>query len=65
MQIVREIIVGFKWEEDALGRSKSSFRGTHESMLKNLENLSTEKIMEAMTGKDERYVQSSYHIFSP
>lgn len=56
MQIVREIIVGFKWEEDALGRSKSSFRGTHESMLKNLENLSTEKIMEAMTAGDERFL---------
>lgn len=55
MQIVREIIVGFKWEEDALGRSKSSFRSTHESLLKNLENLSTEKIMEAMTADDERY----------
>jgi hypothetical protein len=54
MQIVREIIVGFKWEQDALGRSKSSFRATHESLLKNLENLSTERIMEAMTNHDER-----------
>lgn len=56
MQIVREIIVGFKWEQDALGRSKSSFRATHESLLKNLENLSTEKIMEVMTNKDERFL---------
>jgi hypothetical protein len=55
MQIVREIIIGFKWEEDALGRSKSSFRATHESLSKNLENLSTEKVMEAMTDNDERY----------
>lgn len=54
MQIVREIIVGFKWEQDALGRSKSSFRATHESLLKNLENLSTERIMEAMTNEDDR-----------
>jgi hypothetical protein len=54
MQIVREIIVGFKWEEDALGRSKSSFRTTHEGLLKNLENLSTERIMESMTGHDGR-----------
>jgi hypothetical protein len=54
MQIVREIVVGFKWEEDALGRSKSSFRTTHESLLKNLENLSTERIMESMTGHDDR-----------
>jgi hypothetical protein len=54
MQIVREIIVGFKWEQDALGRSKSSFRATHESLLKNLENLSTERIMESMTNDDER-----------
>jgi len=56
MQIVREIIVGFKWEEDALGRSKSSFRATHESLLKNLENLSTEKVMEAMTDDDDRFL---------
>eukprot|EP00980_Cylindrotheca_fusiformis_P005728 scaffold1194_cov127-Cylindrotheca_fusiformis.AAC.5 len=56
MQIVREIIVGFKWEEDALGRSKSSFRATHESLLKNLENLSTERVMEAMTDNDERFL---------
>jgi predicted Zn-dependent peptidase len=56
MQIVREIIVGFKWEEDALGRSKSSFRTTHESLLKNLENLSTERIMESMTSHDDRFL---------
>jgi hypothetical protein len=37
LQIVREIIVGFHWEEDALGRSKQSYRSSHESMLKNLE----------------------------
>jgi len=54
MQIVREIIVGFKWEQDALGRSKSSFRSTHESLLKNLENLSTERVMEVMTNNDDR-----------
>jgi hypothetical protein len=54
MQIVREIIVGFKWEEDALGRSKSSFRSAHESLQKNLEGLSTERVMEAMTGHDQR-----------
>jgi predicted Zn-dependent peptidase len=56
MQIVREIIVGFRWEEDALGRSKSSFRTTHESLLKNLENVSTERIMESMTNHDERFL---------
>jgi hypothetical protein len=25
MQIVREIIVGFKWEQDAMGRSQQCF----------------------------------------
>ncbi len=57
MQIVREIISGFVWEQDALGRSKSNFRATHETLLKNLENLSTEKVIEAMTSKDDRYAQ--------
>ena len=54
MQIVREILIGFVWEEDALGRSKQSFRSAHESLLKNLEGLSTERIMEEMTQSDER-----------
>jgi hypothetical protein len=56
MQIVREILIGFKWEADALGRSKQSFRSAHESLLKNLEGLSTERIMEVMTQHDDRYV---------
>eukprot|EP00522_Entomoneis_paludosa_P007934 CAMPEP_0172447948 /NCGR_PEP_ID=MMETSP1065-20121228/7081_1 /TAXON_ID=265537 /ORGANISM="Amphiprora paludosa, Strain CCMP125" /LENGTH=1224 /DNA_ID=CAMNT_0013199321 /DNA_START=245 /DNA_END=3919 /DNA_ORIENTATION=+ len=56
MQILREILVGFKWEADALGRSKQSFRSSHESLQKNLEGLSTERVAEAMTGHDERYL---------
>ncbi|KAI2493195.1 metalloendopeptidase [Fragilaria crotonensis] len=56
LQVVREIIVGFKWEQDALGRSKQSFRSNHESLQKNLENLSTERIMETMTQHDERFL---------
>jgi predicted Zn-dependent peptidase len=56
LQVVREIIVGFKWEEDALGRSKQSFRSNHESLQKNLENLSTERIMETMTENDQRFL---------
>ena len=56
MQIVREIIVGFRWEEDALGRSKQSFRSSHESLQKNLEGLSTERVSEAITGMDERFL---------
>ena len=56
MQIVREIIVGFKWEEDALNRSKQSFRSSHETLQKNLEGLSTEKMTEALTGGDTRFL---------
>mmetsp|Transcript_11398 Transcript_11398/g.18889 ORF Transcript_11398/g.18889 Transcript_11398/m.18889 type:complete len:1202 (-) Transcript_11398:88-3693(-) len=56
LQVVREIIVGFKWEEDALGRSKQSFRSSHESLQKNLEGVSTERIMETMTQMDERFL---------
>lgn len=56
MQIVREIVMGFHWEEDALGRSKQSFRSAHEGLQKNLEGKSTEVIMEAMTGHDERFL---------
>jgi hypothetical protein len=57
LQIVREIIVGFHWEEDALGRSKQSYRSAHEGLQKNLEGKSTEVVMEAMTGHDERSVK--------
>jgi predicted Zn-dependent peptidase len=56
MQIVREIIIGFKWEDDALGRSKQSFRSAHKGLEKNLEGLSTEKIAEAVTGHDNRFL---------
>jgi predicted Zn-dependent peptidase len=56
MQIVREIVVGFKWEQDALGRSKQSFRSAHESLQKNLEGLSTERVAEAVTGHDDRFL---------
>ncbi len=54
LQIVREIIVGFHWEEDALGRSKQSYRSAHEGLQKNLEGKSTEMIMESMTDCDQR-----------
>jgi len=56
MQVLREIITGLKWENDALGRSKQSFRAAHESLQKNLEGLSTEKIMETMTNRDTRFL---------
>ena len=56
MQIVREVLVGFHWEEDALGRSKQSFRSAHESLQKNLEGKTTEMIMESMTNNDKRFL---------
>jgi len=56
MQIVREILIGFKWEEDALGRSKQSFRSAHDGLQKNLEGLTTERIMEALTNNDSRFL---------
>jgi len=56
MQIVREVLVGFHWEEDALGRSKQSFRSAHESLQKNLEGKTTEMIMESMTQEDKRFL---------
>ena len=56
LQVVREIIMGFKWENDALGRSKQHFRSTHETLQKNLENLTTERIMEQMTDEDKRFL---------
>jgi len=56
LQVIREIIMGFRWEEDALGRSKQSFRSSHESLQKNLEGISTERIMETMTQNDDRFL---------
>ena len=54
LQIVREILVDFNWEEDALGRSKQSYRTAHESLGKSLEGKSTEMIMQAVAGGDQR-----------
>jgi len=56
LQILREVVVGFHWEEDALGRSKQSYRSAHEALQKNLEGKSTEMIMQAMTDGDERFL---------
>jgi predicted Zn-dependent peptidase len=56
MQIVREILIGFRWEQDALGRSKQSFRSSHEGLQKNLEGLSTERMAEAITNHDDRFL---------
>jgi len=54
LQIVREILVDFNWEEDALGRSKQSYRTAHESLGKSLEGKSTEMIMHSVAGGDPR-----------
>jgi hypothetical protein len=54
LQIIREILVDFNWEEDALNRSKQSYRTAHESLGKSLEGKSTEMIMEAVASGDER-----------
>uniref|UniRef100_A0A7S1BTA2 Peptidase M16 C-terminal domain-containing protein n=1 Tax=Corethron hystrix TaxID=216773 RepID=A0A7S1BTA2_9STRA len=56
LQILREIIVGFKWEEDALWRSKQNFYATHDGLSKNLEGMTTEKLMEKMTQNDSRFL---------
>lgn len=56
LQIVREILVDFNWEEDALGRSKQSYRTAHESLGKSLEGKSTEMIMEAVASSDQRFL---------
>mmetsp|Transcript_4665 Transcript_4665/g.8303 ORF Transcript_4665/g.8303 Transcript_4665/m.8303 type:complete len:1237 (+) Transcript_4665:138-3848(+) len=56
LQIVREILLEFNWEEDALNRSKQSYRTAHESLGKSLEGKSTEMIMEAVANGDERFL---------
>jgi hypothetical protein len=55
MQIVREILSGFQWEEDALGRAKQHFHSSHDSLYKSLECLTIEKVMVEMTGGDKRF----------
>ena len=56
LQIVREIINGFKWEEDAFARSKLSFHVSHDGLSKNLEATCTEQILSEMTGSDRAYL---------
>jgi len=56
MQIVREIIIGFQWEDDALLRSQTSYKAQHESLQKNLEGLSSEMLMERMTQNDPTFL---------
>ncbi|GMH94598.1 hypothetical protein TrVE_jg13582 [Triparma verrucosa] len=56
LQVVREIVRGFKWEADALGRAKASFHSTYDGLYKNLEGMSAEKIIGEMTGGDQSFV---------
>eukprot|EP00934_Nitzschia_sp_Nitz4_P009180 Nitzschia sp. Nitz4//scaffold46_size129759//113169//116946//NITZ4_003524-RA/size129759-augustus-gene-0.27-mRNA-1//-1//CDS//3329552664//9170//frame0 len=56
LQVIREIIGGFRWEPDALGRSKSSLKATHETMEKNLEKATLEKVMNTMMKDDSRFM---------
>ena len=54
LQIVRDILLEFNWQEDALNRSKKSYHTAHESLGRSLEGKSTEMIMEAVANGDER-----------
>lgn len=56
LQVVREIVRGFKWEGDALGRAKASFHSTYDGLYKNLEGMSAEKIVGEMTDGDQSFV---------
>jgi len=56
LQIAREIVAGFQWEDDALRRAKNNFNVMHDGLNKNLEQLTTEKIMEGVTAKDKRFL---------
>lgn len=47
-----------------MGRSKQSYRASHESLQKNLEGKSTEAIMEAMTDEDDRFLSVDVDTYS-
>ena len=56
-EVLADCTVKIGWEEDALNRSKQSYRTAHESLGKSLEGKSTEMIMEAVASGDPRWGQ--------
>jgi len=55
LQVLREILQSFRWEEDALGRAKQHFVTAHSGLCKNLEKISCETFIQAMNGDDQRF----------
>jgi len=57
LQIARAIMGNeLLWENDALSRAKNHLVSSHESLMKNLEGSSTEKLMGEMTSADARFI---------
>ena len=61
LQNICEILIGFHWEEDALGCSKQIFWTAHDGLQKILEGLRAEKIVYSFTGHDEKGMPIKCH----
>jgi len=55
LQVLREVMVSYNWEEDALLRAKSSFKQAYKGQLKSLEGASEEKLVSTLTQGDVRF----------
>jgi len=56
LQVVHQILTGFVWEEDALGRAKAGFQQTHDTLTKSLEGATTEALMARVAGGDPAFL---------
>jgi len=62
LQVVHQILTGYVWEEDALGRAKQGFIQSHETLTKSLEGLTTEKLMTKVSDNDQRFLSIPYKV---
>lgn len=59
LQVVRCVLDGYVWEEDAFKRACQGFYQAYEASAKSLEGAATEALAEALTGGDKRFLTAA------
>jgi len=55
LQVVREVLVNYNWESDAMQRAKASYKAAYDSQRKSLEQATSASLVERVTGGDDRF----------
>ena len=53
LQVLREVLVSYNWEEDALLRAKSSFKQSYKAQLSSLEGATEDKLIRSLLASND------------